>query len=191
MSTWNSCILLNCTFTLTDHHGCQQTIGSKPYHFFYLTNNLTPEQDDRIRHDLIFGEAAWLDGLECCFVPLKTGEEGQVNGTLEDMWEIFCAVFTYEGPQDYHTIYFIDEQSAIDMTVIGVCRDYFRGKDEQRILKGTPHWNIRGLLHGRLVCEVACSNFEMTETGNGLLQDYAGDLLPYPRPDWPGHRILP
>lgn len=88
---------------------------------FYLTNNLTREQDERIRHDLVLGGWASDDHLKCCFVPWKkTGEGGEGQGTLEDIWEIFWTVRTYEGPDFPHSIYFIDEQSADDMKVIGV-----------------------------------------------------------------------
>ena len=106
------------------------------------------------------------------------------------LWEISWVVHTYDGPQRYHTIYFIDKQTGTDTNVIQVCPDHCYGRDEQGILKGTPYWNIRALLHGRLLCEMARYVYEMAEMMKDGVFDYADDISPYPRPDWPGLGIL-
>lgn len=165
---------------------------------FYLTGNLTKEQDQAIRselHTMNDIDLEQWDKKHCCFVPWK---DGQRDATLEDMWDIFWDVYTYKRGRatsitSPFPIFFIDQQSGHDMTVIAVDSDtlYTRKSNTAaaEILKNTPARKVRGFFHGRLSgrdAHIAHANLSIANMDFG---DFT-EANQFPRPGWPGHGIL-
>lgn len=165
---------------------------------FYLTNNLTKDQDQAVRTELHTMNEIDLEQWEekhCCYVPWK---DGQRDGTLEDMWDIFWDVYTYKRGRatsitSPFPIFFIDQQSGNDLTVIAVDSDtlYTRKSNTAaaEILKNTPARNVRGFFHGRLSgrdAHIAHANLSIANMGF----DEFTEPNQFPRPGWPGHGIL-
>lgn len=165
---------------------------------FYLTSNLTKEQDQAVRaelHTMNEIDLEQWDKKHCCFVPWK---DGQRDGTLEDMWDIFWDVYTYKrgGATSITSpfpIFFIDKQSGHDLTVIAVDSDilYTRKSNTAaaQILENTPARKVRGFFHGRLSgrdAHIAHANLSIANMGF----DEFTEPDKFPRPGWPGHGIL-
>lgn len=165
---------------------------------FYLTSKLTREQDQAIRaelHTMNQIDSEYWDRKHCCFVPWK---DDQRDGTLEDMWDVFWDVYTYKrGRATAVTsplpMFFIDQQSGHDLTVIAVDSDtlYTRKSNTAaaEILKDTPARKVRGFFHGRLSgrdAHIAHANLSIAN----LNFDEFTEPNQFPRPGWPGHGIL-
>ncbi|OJJ80106.1 uncharacterized protein ASPGLDRAFT_39395 [Aspergillus glaucus CBS 516.65] len=164
---------------------------------FYLTSNLTKDQDQAVRAELHTTNTFDLEQWDkhCCFVPWK---DGQRDGTLEDMWDIFWDVYTYRRDRATSItpplpIFFIDQQSGHDLTVIAVDSDilYTRKSNTAaaEILKNTPARKVRGFFHGRLSgrdAHMAHANLSIANMGF----DEFTEANQFPRPGWPGHGIL-
>lgn len=168
---------------------------------FYLTNKLTEQQDHAIcteLHTMTEVDLEQGDRKYCCFVPWKDGEQGQRDGTLEDMWDIFWDVYTYKRGRATPVtspipIFFIDRQSGHDLTVIAVEPDllYMRKPNAAaaEILKDTPASKVRGFLHGRIGGRDAHIAHANLSIGNMGFDEWTEEDR-FPRPGWPGHGIL-
>lgn len=131
----------------------------------------------------------------CCFVLWK---DDQQDGILEDMWDVFWNIYTFKRGRvtaitSTFPIFFIDQQSRHDLTVIAVDSDtsYTRRSTTvaAEILRDTPARKVRRLFHGRLSgrdAHIAHANLSIANMGF----DEFTEPNHFPRPGWPGHRIL-
>lgn len=164
---------------------------------FYLTNKLSPDQIRALKTELLTDNAL-LDGQKaCCFVPWEEGHNSALDGTIDDIWRIFWEM--RRGTSCQMPIFFIDEQSGIDQTVLMVDTDHYIWQhDDERateILKDVEDPSTKGLLYGRIKGRDAHDGHVNLSMGNlnfdeflescGLDQEHR-----YSRPGWPGHGIL-
>jgi hypothetical protein len=164
---------------------------------FYLTNQLSVDQIRALKTELLT-ENTLLDGQKaCCFVPWKDGHKTALDGTIDDIWRIFWEMRRCTSCQ--MPIFFIDEQSGIDQTVLMVDTDHYIWQhDDERateLLKDVEDASTKGLLYGRIKGRDAHDGHVSLSMGNlnfdeflescGLDQEHR-----YPRPGWPGHGIL-
>jgi hypothetical protein len=173
---------------------------------FYLTNKLTAEQDRAIRAELFkFDPGFDWEGSPpktACFVPWTPPEDDPIrDGTIEDMWDVFWELYTYKRGRSvpYGTstpTFFIDQQSAIDKTVVAVYADYmFRYKDEElarEVLRDVELPKVKGMVYNRVPASQAHSMFMNVGVANMGFDEF-GDrktLGFFPRPGWPGHGVL-
>ena len=122
---------------------------------FYLTSQLTEEQDKRIQKEIKtqYGDDGGLDMFHdvipkiCGFVPWKTDES---DGTIRDIWEIVQMVSREAvwGHDDYFIC--IDQQSAIDKTVILVVPDYRKVRHRWPQVKNMHLSNLVGFTFARI-----------------------------------------
>lgn len=107
----------------------------------------------------------------CCFVPWKDGEEGLQDGTLDDMWDILWDVYTYKGRGSPVTsplpIFFIDQQSAHDLTVIAMEPDFLYMRKQTStanaaadILKNTLASKVRGFIYNWIRGSTQCIDWK-------------------------------
>ncbi|KAL3486557.1 hypothetical protein BJX62DRAFT_246673 [Aspergillus germanicus] len=126
-----------------------------------------------------------------CFVPWTPRDDDYTarDGTLEDMWDVFWELYTYKRGRSvpYGTslpTFFIDQQSAIDQTVIAVHADYmFRYTEEElagEVLKGVELPKLKGILF----MNAGVANMGFDEFGDREKVGF------FPRPGWPGHGVL-
>lgn len=164
---------------------------------FYLTNKLSHDQILALKAELHTDDAR-LDGQKaCCFVPWEEGNRNTTDGTIDDIWRIFWEMRRCTSCQ--MPIFFIDEQSGIDQTVLMVDTDHYIWQhDDERateLLKDVEDPSTRGLLYGRikgrdahdghLNLSMGNLNFDEFLEFSGLDEEHR-----YPRPSWPGHGIL-
>ncbi|GLI80437.1 hypothetical protein PoHVEF18_008792 [Penicillium ochrochloron] len=164
---------------------------------FYLTNKLSVDQIRALKTELLT-ENTLLDGQKaCCFVPWEDGHKPALDGTIDDIWRIFWEMRRCTSCQ--MPIFFIDEQSGIDQTVLMVDTDHYIWQhDDERateLLKDVEDASTKGLLYGRIKGRDAHDGHVSLSMGNlnfdeflescGLDQEHR-----YPRPGWPGHGIL-
>ncbi|KAJ5292281.1 uncharacterized protein N7443_008234 [Penicillium atrosanguineum] len=123
---------------------------------FYLTNQLPEEQQQTLKtelHTLNDMEDDYEDedyNKACCFVPWAEEGENVSGGTVDDMWEVFWGMYqltTFEMP-----IFFIDDQSGIDQTVLVVYPDHCYNSDEdaQSLMEDVNKPKVNGMLYGRI-----------------------------------------
>lgn len=164
---------------------------------FYLTNKLSNDQILALKKELHTGDTVLDSRKACCFVPWEDGSQNAPDGTVEDIWRIFWEMRRCTScPMP---IFFIDEQSGLDQTVLMVDTDHYiwLHDDEQatELLKDVEDASTKGLLYGRIKGRDAHDGYVNLSTGNlnfdeflescGLDQEHR-----YPRPGWPGHGIL-
>ncbi|KAJ5621642.1 hypothetical protein N7528_006425 [Penicillium herquei] len=168
---------------------------------FYLTNKFTEEQADSLE------DAVDHEG-EILRVPCMTGSKIPSSGTLHDMWNIFWQIqqiWQTESPREDIPLFFADEQSFIDETLIVVDRWHVESLHLYQnwdLLKRVDKPHIRGIVYGRVVA------FNAIETHGALaygrpsvdrfrkeIENLNGDRVDvvhrYLRPDWPGHGVIP
>ncbi|KAJ5904996.1 uncharacterized protein N7473_001912 [Penicillium subrubescens] len=164
---------------------------------FYLTNKLSIDQIRALKTELLMDNTQ-LDGQKaCCFVPWEDGHTTTLDGTIDDIWRIFWEMRRCTSCQ--MPIFFIDEQSGIDQTILMVDTDHYIWQhDDERateLLKDVEDASTKGLLYGRIKGRDAHDGHVNLSMGNlnfdeflescGLDQEHR-----YPRPGWPGHGIL-
>ncbi|KAL3447257.1 hypothetical protein BJX65DRAFT_318293 [Aspergillus insuetus] len=175
---------------------------------FYLTNKLTAEKDSAIRDELSKFDPGfdWKGSRPktACFVPWTpppTDDDPARDGALEDMWDIFWKLYTYKRGRSvpYGTsvpTFFIDQQSAIDKTVIAVYADYmFRYTDDdlaREVLSGVDLPKVKGMVYNRVPASQAHSLFMNVGVANMGFDEFGDreNMGFFPRPGWPGHGVL-
>lgn len=125
--------------------------GITPIALFYLTNQLSEEQLQSLKTELhTFNDMEVDDEDEeykkaCCFVPWAEENENISDGTVDDMWKVFWGmsqITTFEMP-----IFFVDQQSGIDQTVLVAYPDYSYNSDEDT---QSPVEEVNGMLYCRI-----------------------------------------
>lgn len=164
---------------------------------FYLTNKLSKDQILALKRELL-RDNPQLDGEKaCCFVPWEDGNQNAPDGSVDDIWRIFWEMRRCTSCQ--MPIFFIDEQSGVDQTILMVDTDhYIWQQDDERatdLLRDVEDPSTKGLLYGRIKGRDAHEGHINLSMGNlnfdeflescGLDQEHR-----YPRPGWPGHGIL-
>lgn len=173
--------------------------GDESYEFigiFYLTNQLTNEQDWAIREFIksqCEGEEETLYSKECCYIPWKSGS-GSVDATMEDVWEIVWNAYTYaaERGRDWHCLFFIDRQSAFDCSLLMAVQDWYRGGDSavKGFLRGITCPRLRGFYYTRVDGnEAHVIHFNIDKPLRGI--ETFDDVTRFRRPDWPGPGVMP
>ncbi|KAJ5733805.1 hypothetical protein N7493_002591 [Penicillium malachiteum] len=167
---------------------------------FYLTNKFTEEQAESL-------ECAVGHEGEILRVPCMTGSTIPSTGTLHDMWNIFWQIqqiWQTESPREDIPLFFADEQSFIDETLIVVDRWhlkemnlYHHWDSMKRVDK--PH--MRGMVYGRIIAFNAIMTRGALAYGERPRvdkfrkeiesHDQVDVVHRYLRPDWPGHGIIP
>ena len=179
---------------------------------FYLTNKLTKEEDDALRSEIATPwdrkpHADFEQDKLCCFIPWKSGKEGETDGTVEDMWEIFWMVMTRSVRDDYSPIFFVDYQSGRDMkTIVAEFDHYFYDDRIPEDLKDVPNPWIKGLCYGRISgrnSHIVYANLSISNQGfdeimeselydDGLAEEHEVHevLHKFPRPGFPAERYM-
>lgn len=156
---------------------------------FYLTNKLTDEQDKAIRDEMDRGDDDHIKEQVFCFVSWKSGKEGLVDGTLEDMWELMWKAYTFPA-HSCSEIFFIDGQSGIDQTLIMAQPEFYRGEDDKGLLNDTREPYIMGFCYGRVRGASVRNAYTRLNSAEDVgIDDLATDLNVFPRPGWPGNGI--
>lgn len=122
---------------------------------FFKANSLTADQKAEIVREVeTLGEREADPGVfpkTCRMIPWTDGDKGAADGSLGDIWKVFCEL-QEEGCQLPY--FFADQQSAIDRTVVIVDKDLTSWRDggakicEFTSSVGDP--NLRGLRYGRI-----------------------------------------
>ncbi|KAJ5679939.1 hypothetical protein N7462_008183 [Penicillium macrosclerotiorum] len=165
---------------------------------FYLTNKLSKEQTQALRAEFYEGNGD-LDGLQkaCCYVAWADGDPDAPDGTVDDIWRIFWDLRRHTSCE--MPIFFVDEQSGVNQTVIMVdCDHFFWASDNEqanRLLQDVEDPSTKGILCGRLKGRKAHDAFCNLSIGNMNFEEFLesfgqGEEHHYPRPGWPGHGIL-
>ncbi|KAJ5174197.1 uncharacterized protein N7482_000074 [Penicillium canariense] len=164
---------------------------------FYLTNKLSDDQIRALKAELLTDKELLDHQKACCFVPWEDGDPNAPDGTIHDIWSIFWDMrrcTSCEMP-----IFFIDEQSGVDQTVIMVDIDHFfwHPDDEQatKLLSDVEDPSTKGLLYGRVKGRNAHDGHMNLSRGNMNFDEFLESCgldaeHRYPRPGWPGHGIL-
>lgn len=164
---------------------------------FYLTNKLSREQILALRQELHMGATILNIQKACCFVPWEEGSRNALDGTMDDIWRIFWEM--RQRTSCPMPIFFIDQQSGVDYTVLMVDTDHYIGPHDDthaaELLRDVEDASTRGLLYGRIRGRDAHDGHYHLSTGElnfdeflesfGLDQEHR-----YPRPGWPGHGLL-
>ncbi|KAJ5730658.1 uncharacterized protein N7483_005166 [Penicillium malachiteum] len=169
---------------------------------FYLTNKFTEEQADSLE------SAIMLElGGEVLRVSCTTKSTTPLTRTLHDMWNIFWQIhkiWQIEFPRSDVPLFFADEQSFIDETLIMV--DWWHLKEMnnlhyQDILKRVDKPWIRGMVYGRILAFDAISaHGSLSMEDEPVLSYFRNEVeghdrvdvvYRYLRPDSPGHEIIP
>ncbi|KAJ5383232.1 hypothetical protein N7517_001143 [Penicillium concentricum] len=125
---------------------------------FYLTNHLIKDQDREIRAEIKTFDGGLDEYHEtgdknCGFIPWKTGKAGELDGTVQDIWEIAQKVDS-ESFEGYDCEFIcIDQKSAVDMKVIYVISDDFglkTGRRKWAQLKDLPNPRMHGITFARI-----------------------------------------
>ncbi|CEO59671.1 hypothetical protein PMG11_04339 [Penicillium brasilianum] len=164
---------------------------------FFLINKFPHDNILALKTEL-HTEDARLDGQKaCCFVPWEEGNQNAPDGTIDDIWRIFWEIRQCTSCQ--MPIFFIDEQSGVDQTVLMVDTDhYIWPQDDERateLLRDVEDPSIRGLLYGRIKGRDAHDGHLNLSMGNLNFDEFlefsgSDEEYRYPRPGWPGHGIL-
>ncbi|PWY89215.1 hypothetical protein BO70DRAFT_359500 [Aspergillus heteromorphus CBS 117.55] len=161
---------------------------------FYLTRNITPEQDEAIKAEIrTLGEVDQPESGDklSIFVPWEGDEP---DGTLDDVWKIFWEVNRHNRRTGSRfPIFFIDHLTLVDNTVLLVEPDYvFYGYSNPvalEMLEDVTFPEIRGFQYMRLPGRGA--HFASARLSLANMNHYeSGEIYLYPRPDWPGHGVL-
>ncbi|KAJ5280262.1 hypothetical protein N7478_005634 [Penicillium angulare] len=124
---------------------------------FYLTNQLSEDEDADIREEirLPFGRDSrgWTD-KQCGFIKWDREEDGGV----EDIWDIVKRVHS-EGlfGRGYEIFFCIDLQSSLDSTVILVVPQYWNPGKRWDKVKDLPCPRLVGFDYGRMLGRIAHS----------------------------------
>ena len=164
---------------------------------FYLTNKLSKEQILALRKELHLGDTILNIQKACCFVPWEGGNPDAPDGTMDDIWRIFWEMRRRTScPMP---IFFIDQQSGVDYTVLMVDTDHYIGPHDDthaaELLRDVEDASTRGLLYGRIRGRDAHDGHYHLSTGvlnfDEFLESFGLDQEHrYPRPGWPGHGVL-
>jgi hypothetical protein len=170
----------------------------------YLTNKLTPEQDQAIRADLTaVGEDDDEDyplQKACVYIPWTSDRDG----TVDDIWDLLLRISMYENTTGVPTrIFCIDQQSALDQhglmveTELYECefsRDDYSAKLEKSnaLLEHLVLPSIEGFSAKRTRMRDAhnfldCLQRNLTFVSSGN----SPNLIRYQRPGWPAPGVLP
>lgn len=137
----------------------------------------------------------------CCFVLWEDSEEGLQGGTLQDMWDILWDVYTNKRGRGSPTtsslpIFFIDQQSGHDFTLIAVEPDFLYTRKPSTataaadILKDIPAAKARGFLYNRIRGRDVHFAHADLSIENMDIDEFVDEVHRFPRPRWPGHGIL-
>lgn len=165
--------------------------------FFYVTNKLTDQQRMEIQEEIVTMtdiDESVGESKVCCFVPWKSGSEDEEDGILEDMLEV---VRTFRPHQDRRDgcespYLFIDQQSAVDHTVIIIEGDMLFTETEKSraLLEGVPDPTLRAFCYGRIPGREAHTVFTNLSIANVSFEEIVENYQTIPKSDWPGHGIL-
>ncbi|KAJ5105550.1 hypothetical protein NUU61_002897 [Penicillium alfredii] len=161
---------------------------------FYLTNQLTKEQDESIQTELktkndIDEDFEWVK--EIGVIPWKSGPEGDVDGTIEDIWEIVWKVWTSEGRAgNCGTFACVDQQSAVDQTVILVDAKWYHGSREQELLQYLPSPTMKGFRYTRVAARDAHLDKINLDIANMGIDECGEGAKSFRRPDWPSPELF-
>ncbi|KAJ6016135.1 hypothetical protein N7540_010726 [Penicillium herquei] len=170
---------------------------------FYLTNKFTEEAES-------LESAVGFEG-EFLRVPCMPVASSTIpwTGTLHDMWNIFWQIqriWQKELPHSDVPLFFADEQSFIDETLIMVDRWHLKEMKNlqyQEILKGVEKPWIRGMVYGRILAfNAIAAQGSLSHEDEPVVrifrqevevenEDRVDVMHRYLRPDWPGHGIIP
>ncbi|PYH91299.1 hypothetical protein BO71DRAFT_401468 [Aspergillus ellipticus CBS 707.79] len=173
---------------------CPTKRGLNWISLFYLTNNITPEHNEAITTEIpTLGEVEepeWGDKISVTIPWANT----EADGTLDDVWKIFWEIHTHQRGKGIRTpIFFVDQQTLVDNTVLAVEHDYYFVEDgnttAKEMLKDVPFPDCRGFLYGRVAGRDAHIIYANLSIGNMDFEEFT-EKSQYPRPDWPGHGIL-
>lgn len=161
---------------------------------FFMANSLTADQKTEIISEVETpGECEADSGVfpkSCRMIPWKNGDKGTADGSLGDIWKVFCEL-QEEGCQLPY--FFADQQSAIDRTVVIVDKDLISWKDEKAKIceftssVGDP--NLKGLRYSRIKGREAFSIWEDMNNREIAFEDIfedEGQIRNYPRTDLRG-----
>lgn len=173
--------------------------------FFYLTNQLTPEQDQALRREILIPTEHPVyerrsPKKHAAFVPWQRDTP---DGALDNVWNIFWKVWLYETEQAMHytvaerhcgVVCFIDQQSGVDHTVLIVDGDYTTSGENalyNRLGFNEPT-NLRGFVYARVSAREAHRAFEQMRSQSVFLDEMglASGVQSYIRPDWPRDVVL-
>ncbi|PYI08735.1 hypothetical protein BO78DRAFT_395340 [Aspergillus sclerotiicarbonarius CBS 121057] len=139
----------------------------------------TPNQADAIKAELrTRGQVERrVEEKFACFVPW----DGEEHGTLDDIWKIVWELYTYyRGNRAFFPIFFADQQSAADNTVLGVHpRPAGPG-----LLEGLPLPSLGGFAYGRVPGRDAHAMYENVRMRRMAFSDVT-EVNVFRRPDWP------
>ncbi|KAJ5772106.1 hypothetical protein N7520_002635 [Penicillium odoratum] len=184
-------------------YASQYSEGKEQISVWYLTNKLTPAQDDAIKVELLKpSEMAMEDDSplvkECCYVPWT----GQKDATWEYIWNIMWRMVRSHGGWD--TFVCIDQQSAQNLQVVLVDSWYYYhyeeltyeeirdGKDYCKLLEHLPHPDLRGFMHTRIEPKEAHDEIRAIEVHNTTIPAIPRRIMKKQRrPGWPDLDILP
>ena len=173
--------------------------------FFYLTNQLTPEQDQALRREILTPMEHTVDAegntdKHAVFVPWQRETS---DGSLDSVWNIFWKVWQYEREHLTHytvagrhcgVTCFIDQQSFLDHTVLIVDGDYTSSGESalyNRLGLNRPT-SLRGFDYARVSAREAHWAFDEIHSHSVFLDemDLASGIQSHIRPDWPRELVL-
>ncbi|KAJ5621641.1 hypothetical protein N7528_006424 [Penicillium herquei] len=170
---------------------------------FHLTKRFSDEDIDSLEHTLLdsFQDVPreWRP-MHIIHLPwIKTdGAPSPSDGTLHDIWNIFLEVNSEDSRAFFLPMFFIDDQTRHDGTLIAVNEWETFQSDHDDLLRGIERPLLRGMLYGRIFVDSVCffnqilqEDWGVDAFERGILDDEIDVMHRYLRPDWPGHGIIP
>ncbi|RDW81060.1 uncharacterized protein DSM5745_04617 [Aspergillus mulundensis] len=170
-------------------------VGMGSLAVFLLTNRITDE--DIV---IFINEMEEMGVLEeeyndydkyCHTIPWREDEEDAPDGTMDDIWKMFCELHAAGHCPPY---FFADQQSIEELNVIMVDADTCSWEDSHehasKLLQQVVNSDLKGLRYGRLGCCEAMTAWERIKRGNMEFVDFfdgeEDKILFYSRPDLQG-----
>ncbi|KAL4909093.1 hypothetical protein BDW74DRAFT_174307 [Aspergillus multicolor] len=124
----------------------------------------------------------------CHTIPWREDEENAPDGTMDDIWKMFCELQAAGHCPPY---FFADQQSIKEFTLIMVDADTCSWEDSHehrdKLLQQVVNPDLKGLRYGRLECCEAMTALESIKRGSMEFVDFfdgeEDEILFYPRPD--------
>lgn len=155
-----------------------------------LTNHLSEEQELEIREAIGLG----CRETEMAIEPWKSGPAGDIDGTVQDIWEIALRVEkAFFQPESVYYFVCIDQQSAVDSTVLFVTLDTFSTGTARRKwaqLRDLPSPKLQGITLRRVPDFGLWTRCRIEGRDHGWMDSYSQkhfirpDLRPHGRPKY-------